>query len=333
MRVRLPSIWQMCWIRATSVYRYVRKPDLTFGLLITSALVRNVCPENEVVDNGICKQYCTTKDFQYILNGTCVSECPESYKIIDTKTKKVCQPICNHLKNNTVLYNNACFHDCPSSHPLRLQQKESVVCRSKCPPTYVVDGSRCITHKECSDSGRKFFESICTSTCPNNTYLTIINPNDDVLSNEIFTFQVCNYTCPKEYYKQGNNCTRCLSNSYYIYKDSCLKRCPGGTIVHKSSSYAVPNICDPRDIYWMSLFGYVLLLISTIVCIWSLYCRRRTLRTSMSTNKRYDQDQLSSLEDNDETCLLQVNDTVLDPSIPKQNHNKRYDQLSSLEDD
>lgn len=42
------------------------------------------------------------------------------------------------------------------------------------------------------------------------------------------------------------------------------------------------------------------------------------IRLSRIKNKRYDQ--LSSLEDDDETCLLKVNDTVLDPGIQKQNH-------------
>lgn len=188
------------------------------------------CPEEYVVENGICKITCSTG--RYLFNKTCVDKCPKSNKYIsellcvsECPIQKVIQDnVCvKNCSERFVLDGNVCRIKCPSG----LFEYEKL-CVKTCPDSAFLENEKCV--ENCS-IGFYRFKSHCISNCPPNYFIngsskTCVNKCDGVSFNQNYNV-FCLADCPENTATFNSTCvTHCPKSQPFLHERSCLAKCP-----------------------------------------------------------------------------------------------------------
>ncbi|EAS05887.3 hypothetical protein TTHERM_01144950 (macronuclear) [Tetrahymena thermophila SB210] len=199
------------------------------------------CPSNcSLLSVGVTCTICSSTGFLSIVDGTCVSSCPDTF--IKNTQNQSCQ-----CRPNSFLFQNQCFCDsgfiddgvncvpCPKNCNICSSQTQCTTCLSK--QYLFIDGS-CV-----SSCPTTFVSNDSTQSCtcrPNSS----IQPSNKCLCNTGFVDigGDC-LPCPKNcnICSSQTQCTTCQSKQYLFTDGSCVSSCPT-TFVSNDSTQS----CDCR---------------------------------------------------------------------------------------
>ncbi|EAR90733.2 zinc finger lsd1 subclass family protein (macronuclear) [Tetrahymena thermophila SB210] len=238
----------------------------------------NLCQNCENTRCSKCKfdknnpSQCTQcmKEYPYLYQGECLSECQEGYfPDLDNNCQSCSSkydPNCNQCdsevchscspSSDLFLYNNTCVESCPDFYyPSYQDIKECKVCLdSNCKQCNFLDPSKCL-----SCSGSYLFNETCVATCP---FGTFVNQQENKCAYCFSQFSSCQECTEK-------SCISCINN-LFILEDiqQCVSSCPfnyidSSLIVNSPQSNLNSNLsnkktcqkcdnqncntCDPRD--------------------------------------------------------------------------------------
>lgn len=190
----------------------------------------NQCPEDYVLDNGMCQKTCSNG--RHLLNTTCVDKCPKSKEYVD---KQQCVSECPLQK---LYQDKLCVKNCSEGFVL-----DGRVCRTKCPSDLFENNKTCVEicpsrtfveSKKCVDncsSGFYRYKSYCVDTCPPDNF---INESNNVCVKKCKGLKYyhkknifCLKNCPEKMAEVNSTCvTYCPKSRPFLYERSCLAECP-----------------------------------------------------------------------------------------------------------
>ena len=218
------------------------------------------CPDRRYLLNDTCVSNCPD-NFAVYNDSVCVSECPanapflteyirSTTKFYKSHTKCVadCQELYIYNKTCVLLcpgysLNKTCVNDCPLTSPFVCDQKQERLCKNSA-YSQLYQTSLCL--KTCP-ANMYAYNNLCVSYCPaalksyNKACVEDCPQNAAYIEKSMFP-PVCVGECPNQSFIDGYDCVqRCPENKLFILGNdsTCRENCP---------SYS-PFVCDKRSEY------------------------------------------------------------------------------------
>ncbi|OWF44425.1 proprotein convertase subtilisin/kexin type 5-like [Mizuhopecten yessoensis] len=261
--------------------------------------------------NNSCVKHCPPKTMS--LNGVCVTNCSESYKM--TYTRKVgglqTTECLHHCPNNTLrwldrcfdmcpnnmsAFNGTCVNLCPDIYGFIEHSDKGSTCRMSCSdPVYkYTNGRECV--KNCP-STKYYFDNMCVNVCPSSKPFNVSKnskPPICVKTCREANFVEINNTCITEY-----TCSDGLTMFVYD-RETCVKECPYGSVQQLDG---VTKRCNSLEVEaWVInavLLNIFAICVLVIVLLFSDGCPKNKHKATKEKT-----DDIEESEDQDTTALL-----------------------------
>lgn len=179
-----------CIPKCSVSYTYIREEIVsTEYTFYKHKLCEQTCPAGMFISESYCLDACPLNS-SFLLNSTCVNQCPDSYNYRRNITKD----------KSTVAVE--CLFRCPVDFPFSYKNECIDLCRH---PLYQ-------------------FQQECVDACPNTT--NVIYSSQKWKDDTTVTVSVCANTCPGHEKALNGKCLNKCPLGYVIYNQTCLNRCP-----------------------------------------------------------------------------------------------------------
>ncbi|XP_046555059.1 proprotein convertase subtilisin/kexin type 5-like isoform X2 [Haliotis rubra] len=185
---------------------------------LSTCLVDSVCTDKgQFILNGTCVAECP----RYVSGKACVDECPREtalyHKECITRTK------CTHFNYLYMfMFNGTCVESCPVEAPYIDHNR----CYAVCPLGKVAEDKHCIVTYQCNL--KVIHNNTCLTSCPETAPLSAPG---------IYGATYCVLACPVNTVAQNVTCIsseRCISQGNFVFNGTCVITCPEEAPYHSS---------------------------------------------------------------------------------------------------